>query len=149
MKTFDEGQIYFISPYEVSSQTKKIKPMSADVTYLTTGDSVTLNVSVWAPQELQADSLVLRSGNHVYCRNFRTFFVESDGKQWLHRYSMQFPLASWSAIYSASSPFTLCVYAGEQTITYGYSDKGWPKEQDWMNQILHIIASNKRLYNQK
>lgn len=149
MKAIEEGQIYYISPYEISSQTNKIKPLMADVTYLTYSDSVTMNISVWTPQELLADSLVLRSGKQVYCRNFETFFVERDGKQWIHRYSLQFPLASMNAIYAASTPFSLCVYAKGQTVEYGYTDKAWPKEQDWMNQILHIIATNKRLYKQK
>lgn len=149
MKAIEEGQIYYISPYEISSQTNKIKPLMADVTYLTYSDSVTMNISVWTPQELLADSLVLRSGKQVYCRNFETFFVERDGKQWIHRYSLQFPLASMNAIYAASTPFSLCVYAKGKTVEYGYTDKAWPKEQDWMNQILHIIATNKRLYKQK
>lgn len=149
MKAIEEGQIYYISPYEISSQTNKIKPLMADVTYLTYSDSVTMNISVWTPQELLADSLVLRSGKQVYCRNFETFFVERDGKQWIHRYSLQFPLASMNAIYAASTPFSLCVYAKGQKVEFGYTDKAWPKEQDWMNQILHIIASNKRLYKQK
>ena len=57
MKAIEEGQIYYISPYEISSQTNKIKPLMADVTYLTYSDSVTMNISVWTPQELLADSL--------------------------------------------------------------------------------------------
>lgn len=149
MKAIEDGQIYYIAPYEISSQTNKIKPLMADVTYVTSDDSVTMNISVWTPQELLADSMVLRSGKQVFCRNFETFFVERDGKQWIHRYSLQFPLASLNAIYSASTPFLLSIYSKDQTVEYGYTDKVWPKEQDWMNQILHIIATNKRLYKQK
>ena len=149
MKAIEDGQIFFIAPYEISSQTGKIKPLMADVTYVTTNDSVTMNMSVWTPQELLADSLILRSGKQVYCRDFETFFVERDGKLWIHRYSIRFPLESLNAIYASSAPFTLTVYAQDQTVEYGYTAKAWPKEQDWMNQILHIIASNKRLYKQK
>ncbi len=149
MKTIEDGQIYYVAPYQISSKTKNIKPLMADVTYVTTNDSVTMNFSVWTPQELLADSITLRSGKLVYCRDFETFFVERDAKLWIHRYSMRFPLESLNAIYAASTPFVLSVYAKGQTVEYGYTANMWPKEQDWMNQILHIIASNKRLYKQK
>lgn len=149
MKTIEDGQIYYIAPYQISSKTKNIKPLMADVTYVTTNDSVTMNFSVWTPQELLADSIMLRSGKQVYCRDFETFFVERDAKLWIHRYSMRFPLESLNAIYAASTPFVLSVYAKGQTVEYSYTANMWPKEQDWMNQILHIIATNKRLYKQK
>lgn len=149
MKAIEDGQIYYIVPFEITSQTAKIKPLMADVTYLTMADSVTMNISVWTPEELDADSLVLRSGKQVYCREFETFFVERDGKQWIHRYSLRFPLASLNAIYAASEPFMLSVYAKGKTVEYAYTAKTWPKEQDWMNQVLHIIATNKRLFSPK
>lgn len=149
MKTFDGGQIYFIEPFEVPGVAKQAKPMSADITYLTTSDSVTMNISVWTLQELSADSIVLEGSERMTFTEFQTFFIEREKKWWLHRYSFRYPLSVLNNLYAQSVPFTLSVYSHGQAYEYAYTAKAWPKERDWLTQILHIIATNKRLYQQK
>ena len=58
MKTIENGQLYFVVPYDIPSLTAKTKALSADITYLTTSDSVTMNISVWSANELLTDSIV-------------------------------------------------------------------------------------------
>ena len=146
MKTFDGGQLYFILPYDIPALTVKTKALSADITYLTTSDSLTMNLSVWAADELTTDSIVVEGDVRIAICDFRTFFIEPDGKQFLHRYSLRYPLNILTALYRSASPFTISVYAQGHEIRYAYSSKSWNKEQIWMNKILHIIDSNKRFY---
>ena len=147
MKTIDSGQLYFVVPYDIPSLTAKTKALSADITYLTISDSVTMNLSVWSADELMTDSIVLTGTNQIVIRDFKTFFIEKDKKLWLHRYSLRYPLTSLVNLYANTNPFTIDVCFGSQCITYGYAPKQWKKEQEWMNQILHIIVTNKRIYN--
>lgn len=149
MKTFDNGQLYFIAPYDIPSQLSKTKALSADITYLTISDSITMNISVWTTNELATDSIVLVAQDRFPIYNFQTFFIEMDGKLWMHRYSLRYPLSKLVQLYGSPEPFSLCVYANEKCYPYSWSAKSWKKEQIWMNQILHIIISNKRLYEKE
>ena len=146
MKTLENGQLYFITPFDIPAVTPKTKALSADITYLTSSDSVTTNISVWTTQELHTDSIVFLGEIKIELKDFQTFFIERDGKLWLHRYSLRFPLKDLTIIYSGQSPFLINVYAKGQAIHYSYPSKSWSKEQMWMNQILHIIDTNRRLY---
>ena len=150
MKSFDGGHIYFILPYNIAAETAKTKDLSVDVTYLTTSDSVTINLSVWSEYELNTDSIAfIEDETQIYRSDFRTFFIERDGKHWHHRYSMYAPLERFNRLYKNPNPFTLCIYAPENTLRYTNSVKMWKSEQEWMNQILHIILRNKKIYEQQ
>ena len=147
MRTFENGQLYFILPFDIPVQSTKSKPLSADITYLTASDSVTMKISVLWNEELSADSIVLvGNGKRICAKDFETYFIEPDGKWWLHRYSMSFLFSELTSVYTSSKPFSLSIYAKQHTVRYGYSDKAWLKEQQWMNKILHIIDSNRRFY---
>ena len=149
MKPTDGGQIYFILPYEIPTKHAGMKNLSVDVTHLTQKDSVTMNVSIWSDIELQVDSVVLVGGERLSISKFQTFFIEKDGKWWLHRYSIPLSWDNWNMLYNASEPFLFYVFDTQRTIQYAYSSKQWKAESEWMNQILHIINKNKQFYNPK
>ncbi len=146
MKIMDDGQLYFITPFDIPAQMPKMKAASADITYLTNADSVTMNISVWAKQELLVDSIVIAANGKIVRCEFQVFFIEMERKLWIHRYSLHYPLNDLVAIYKSPVPYTLHIYAKEQDVQYAYSSKLWVKESVWMNRILHIILSNKALY---
>ena len=148
MKPFEGGQIYFILPYSIPSEATSTKDLLADITYLTNSDSVTINLSVWSKNELQADSIVFIGNQRMSLCKFQTFFIEKDEKQWHHRYSMHIPLESLNSLYKNPVPFALCIYAQEGILRYANSVRMWKTEQEWMNQILHIILRNKKIYEQ-
>lgn len=148
MKSHKDGQLYFILPYDIPAEEKNIKNLSADITYLTSSDSVTMNISVWNENELNTDSIVLVGEEYISITDFKTFFIEKDGKLWLHRYSFRISLEDLVALYSNQLSFALDVHSEKQTIRYLYPIKKWKSEQEWMSQILYIIKRNKLIYNQ-
>jgi len=149
MKIFDEGQLYFILPFEIQTQTNKVKPLSVDITYLTTADSITMNMSVLTMKELNTDSVVLEGENKVVIPDFQTFFIEKEGKYWFHRYSIQIPYCQFMQFYSATKPLHIEIHSATQCIQYGYTQTQWNKDRIWMLQIIKIMENNKRLLNNK
>lgn len=146
VKTIDNGQLYFIMPFDIPALAPKTTSLSADITYLTTNDYVTMNVSVWSKDEWVADSIILLEGGNRLDISYQTFFVEMEGKQWLHRYSLRYPLDILIHMYSCSDPYVLCFYTNGRQIQYSFSARSWQKEQKWMNPILHMILRNMKLY---
>ena len=148
MRPLEKGQLYFIVPFDLPAQSAKTKEMSIDITYLTQSDSITMNMSVWSINELMTDSIVYVGEKKFVIRDFQTFFIEKDNKLWLHRYSVRFPLSNLALLYSETKPYKIIFYDRSNQIQYGYSLKQWEKEKNWMNQIIHIIITNKRIYKQ-
>lgn len=145
MRPLDKGHLYFIVPFDIPGHNMRMKEMSADITYLTQNDSVTLNMSIWTATELVTDSIVWDGKKRIVVRDFQTFFIERDNKLWLHRYSIKLHLSDLILLYSAIEPYKIILYDHSASVSYGYSIKQWNKEQQWMNDILHIIISNKKL----
>lgn len=146
MRPFEDGQLYFIVPFEIPAESAKTKEIAVDITYLTQSDSVTMNISVWNAKELMTDSIVFIGQKRITVRDFQTFFIEQDNKLWLHRYSLKIPLSDLAILYSGTTPYKICFYNNAVCLKFGYSDKQWEKERNWMNQIIHTITTNKRLY---
>lgn len=146
MKMLENGQLYFICPYVIPALNAKTKDVSTDITYLTYSDSITMNMTIWNDTELQTDSIVLIGRSRISISDFQTFYIEKDKKLWAHRYSLHYRFTELAELYRAPFPFVLCIYAQGTEIRYSYSPKAWEKESVWMNQILHIISTNKRLY---
>ena len=149
MKMADGWQLYYICEQEIPALERKIKPMTADFTYPTYSDSITMNISVFASDILATDSIVLAGKNRKVIRDFKTFFIEKENKLWTHRYNMRFPFENAVQLYNDPSPYTLTVYAQGKVISYSFSPKAWQKEKDVMQQIFRIIYTNKRLYQTK
>lgn len=103
-------------------------------------------MTIWNETELQTDSIVLIGRSRISISDFQTFYIEKDKKLWAHRYSLHYRFTELTELYRAPSPFVFCIYAQGTEIRYSYSPKAWEKESVWMNQILHIISTNKRLY---
>ena len=150
MRPVEGGQLYFIVPYRVPAVLVKgtpvPKPMEIDVTYLTMADTMTVNISVWDKTELHADSIALIGASPYIMRTFQTFFIEREKQYMLHRYSLRCTWEEWNTLYESENPFTVVMYAPEKEIRYAFPSKRWKKEQAWMKEILHLIATNKQLY---
>ena len=119
--------------------------MSVDITCLTQYDSVTVNMSVWSADELITDSIVFTGEKRITIHDFETFFIEKDKKLWLHRYSVKLSFSDLTILYSSTRPYNIFFYDKSISVKYGYPIKQWEKEKNWMDQVIHIITTNKRL----
>lgn len=147
MRPYENGQLYFILPFEIPSQSPKEKALEADITYPTASDSVTMNMSVKSMIELSVDSFVFEGNHRVVIRDYEPFFVEPEGKLWLHRFSLRFPLNDLMQLFRGGAPLKIVVCTQKDKIEYGWTEKEWKKEQEWMNKILHIIDNNRKILN--
>lgn len=145
MKPAEKGQLYFIVPFNIPSTAKKTKPVDVDITYLTSNDSVIMNLSVWCSEQLLADSIVLHDDIVLPIYKFQTFFIELDGKMWHHRYSLRYPYDALKSLYNSKTPICISVYAKTNVLHYTYSTNNWTEESGWMMRLLQMIDVNKSL----
>ncbi|GEM_PF-1970656 len=145
MQQREGAQLFFIVPFEIPCCDKSSKPLSADITYLTSEDSVALKISLLIPQQLFIDSMVIISGDERQAIAFQTYFIEPEGKLFLHRHCLNFPFNYLKRIYFADSAFKLVIYSRDKEYCYAVKDKKWKEEKEWMCQLIRLIENNKRL----
>ena len=148
-RILEDGILFFIKPFELPNAGKG-KTAELDLTYLNTEDSVTANISVYAPDILKTDSICLDGeGKRMCISGFKTFYIDKKGKNYIHRYSCTLPFSYWKELQKNESPYTINIYSGKDRIQYGYTTKAWNKERKWMLQIIYLIERNGaiRTYN--
>lgn len=144
VRPVQEGLLYFIKPYELPSQQRKIEAASMDITYLVTWDTVTLNMSIILPEVIGADSIVFTSDQSMTFAQFETFFIDANKKnQFVHRYSCKVPYRYIQGLYNNEKPYRMTIYSKGQSFVYGFSPKSWDKERKMMSQIFTLIDRNK------
>ena len=141
VKTISEGQLYFIRPYKVTSS-QKLPAAECDITYLLGNDSLTFNFSIYLPEAITADSIVIGKGRHAVT-DFETFYINHKNKKYVHRYSCRLSYQDFCSLYKDASPFCLSVHENSRHYNYSYKANSWKKEGMWMRQILFIIERNR------
>lgn len=145
VRPVQDGLLYFIKPYEIPSQERKIDAASMDITYLVTWDSVTLNMSIYLPEVIGADSIVFTSEQSMTLTKFETFFIDSEKKKFVHRYSCRIPYTYIRSLYNNEKPYRMTIYSKGQSFAYGFPAKSWDKERKTMGQLFMLIDRNKLL----
>ncbi len=145
MRPRENDLLFFILPIEIESTTRSVENAEFDITYITSVTDATVNMSIYANNALQADSIVLL-GNNVRCSNktFETFFIEKDGKKWAHRYSCKVPFATLQHLYASPTAWQLEIYAKGQKLYYRQSERTWGSEKKRMAELLKMIQINKK-----
>lgn len=141
----EREQLYFIVPYEIHSCAKSLKPLEADITYITSSDSVSMKTSVRYPEQMYIDSVVFVSGETRNSLKFQTCFIDSEGKFFHHRIFIDMQYQYLKSIYSADKAFEIIIYSSDRQLCYSVPAKKWESEKGWMCQILRLIDNNKRL----
>ena len=137
------GMLFFIKPFELPNEGQG-KPAELDITLLIERDSITLNISVLTSNILQVDSIGLYNDrNNINISDFETFFIDKEGKNYIHRYSCKLPFAYWKRLYTNDISYHLTIFAKETKLLYGYSTKEWKKERNQMRQIIQLIERNR------
>lgn len=142
-RSYTDGMLYFIEPFQLPSISKK-EPIFLDVTYLTSQDSITLNMSVYYNEILQIDSICFVYDDTLKISKLLTFFIEKEKNKFVHRHSCRIPYFALLKMYqNEKQPFTMELFTDKGVFLYSYGKK-WEKERSWMIQIFQLISKNRR-----
>ncbi len=143
--------LYFIKPIELSNAERGKEYAEFDITYITSLDSATVNMSIYTPSMLETDSIVLHGANiYESIPKFEIFFVEPEKKLgWVHRYSCLIPFITLQKLYTSETPWELRIYSKGSKLTFQQTMREWEDEADRMNKIINVIRVNKLNYEEK
>lgn len=133
--------LYFILPNEIESVDKN-KSLKFDITYATSEQDVTINMSIFTKQELIIDSIGLASNKNLLIKDFKIFYIEKEGNWWCHRISCRVPFDYLKQMYLSTNSYKIEIYDKQKVLTYTFSGKTWKNEQLWMNKLLALITQN-------
>lgn len=143
VKTLQSGLLFFIEPFEIPACSKGDAGLF-DITYIIQQDTAIINMSLFLPQMISADSIVFTGLEHMSICAFETFYIDTYKGKFKHRYSCKVPYSMLCRLYRSDQPYMVSIYEKTRVFHYGYKTKDWPKERNWMNQILLIIDKNKK-----
>lgn len=139
----ENDKLFFVLPIEISEVSKKGKNATFDITHLTSSPTSTVNLSIYAQQHLDADSIVFsNSKEKIAVTDFKTFFIERDKQVWKHRYSCSVPFAKFYNLYKDSKPWKMTVYYAGGQLVYQQTSSVWERERVRMSEILYMIQLN-------
>lgn len=133
--------LYFILPNEIESLDKN-KSLKFDITYVTSEQDVTINMSIFTKQELVINSIGFASDKNLLIKDFKTFYVEKEDNWWCHRISCRVPFDYLKQMYLSANSYKIEIYDNQKVLTYTFSGKTWKNEQLWMNKLLALITQN-------
>lgn len=141
MRLRSNDQLYFILPNDIESLDKN-KNLNFDITYATSEQDVTINMSIFTKQGLTIDSIAFVSTKDVVIKDFKTFYIEKDNAWWCHRISCKLPFEYLKQMYLSSESYKIVVYDDLKVLTYAFPVKKWKSEHSWMNRLLLLITQN-------
>ncbi len=138
--------LYFILPIEITSTERNTEAATFDITYITSKENATVNMTIYSDESLQTDSIVfLGNGVRHVSKQFETFYIEKEKKKgWAHRYSCKVPLIDIQRLYASPMAWQLQVHAKGKIFTYVQSERVWKDEQKRMKEILTMIQINQK-----
>ncbi len=151
MRTRTHDRLFFILPIEITNIERNIEPAKFDVTYVTTEEDATINITIYTDKAVKTDSIIFQgSGVHYISKQFETFYIEREkNKGWAHRYSCRIPFVDILHLYESPMAWKLCVYAKGQVFEYSQEKRMWKKEQKRMKEILATVQLNQEVLVQE
>lgn len=143
MQPREHDKLFFILPIEMSEVSKKERNAEFDITHITSAPTSTVNISIYAKQNLHADSIVFSNRERrIAVADFKTFFIEKEKQIWKHRYSCAVSFADLCGLYKEASPWELTVYHQSGRLVYRQSPSVWERARARMTEILYLIQLN-------
>lgn len=143
MRPRTDDLLYFILPFDMPCVVKG-KAANLDLTYITSETRVRVNMSLWTPDPLSVDSVVVVSGSSCRVDSLTSLFVEKAKKAWWHRLSFYIDFDTLTRLYEPPEPYRLCVHAGGTVQPYAFPVGKWPAERRQMSELLRMIEYNRR-----
>lgn len=143
MRPRTDDLLYFILPFDMPCVVKG-KAANLDLTYITSETRVRVNMSLWTPEPLSVDSVVVVSGSSCRVDSLTSLFVEKSKKTWWHRLSFYVAFDALARLYEAPESYRLCVHAGGTVLPYAFPVGKWPAERRQMSELLRMIEYNRK-----
>ncbi len=143
-RTEAEGTIYFLYPREIFRGESDGKMMTHDLTVRPACDSTVMNFTYRMATPTPIDSVVVTSsGGLKVGRKAKRLFLEPDGKEWVHRYSLEGHYGEFKRFYSVEHPVRVELYTKDgKSFRYVADQKAWKKYAPIGGAIFSVIELN-------
>lgn len=137
-----DGTTYFILPQKMSrtANSTATRDMEFDLTKVSTIDSIAFTTSVFTPEPLSVDSiLIVRSDGTRLAAKAETIFVDFKKKAYKTRLRFSIPYPEFKALYAQPTPYTVEMPKGA---AFAVQPKKWQKHADVIRRLTTIFDLN-------
>ena len=139
-----EGNVYFIHPNKGFKSPEIKDQLEYDITYVTSGDSVTFNFTFYNDQASPVDSIGIISENQPAFFPAGMIYLDAHKKDnWKHRVTSRIPYDYIVTLYNQSYPYQIEVFSKGNKFTFEMKEKEWEKQSKVIKKIFDVIDLNK------
>jgi hypothetical protein len=138
----EKGTLYFFYAQKMpkNKDSKALKPLSFDVTYLSGSDTVSIKATVLSLNAYNQPSVTIIKADGQKVENAtEVIFRDLKKKGYINRIEIKMPRSEYRELYNADKPFTIIF--GEQNC-FKFADSQWQKHREAVNKVWSIIDLN-------
>ncbi|MBK8586980.1 MAG: hypothetical protein IPN88_16825 [Bacteroidetes bacterium] len=133
------GTLYFI--FEQNDFSCNSSDFKYDLTYLSSGDSITMNFSIFDQSNIEIDSIRLVKDTCNLSAKADRIFIEPKKNKWHGRFTTKFLFADLEKFYGEGIPEIILMQKRRNGFTI--SKGAWKKQAELVNKIFMVIKYNK------
>ena len=138
----EKGTLYFFFEQKMSKDknSKAIKPLLFDVTYLSGSDTISIKTTVLSTNAYkhQFVNIIKADGQKTEATTV-VIFRDIMKKGYINRIEIRMPRSEYRQLYNTDKPFTIDF--GEQN-SFKFSDSQWQKHREAVNKVWEVIDLN-------
>ncbi len=134
------GTLYFI--FKLKEFRSNSSDFKYDLTYLSTGDSVTLNFSIFDESNVEIDSIRLVKNSFDKTAKSERIFIEPKKGSWHGRFTTKFLFTDLEKFYGDELP-KIILYAKKGPMEFTINKGAWKDQSELVNKIFMVIKYNK------
>jgi hypothetical protein len=140
----DSTILYFIYGFGDWKNKASHATLTYDLTYETSGDSLTFNFTYADRNSIEIDSLAIRSGDHMISAKTGRLFVDIKKNKFQYRYTTRFPFKEFKTVFiDHPSPVEMVLTTHrQQPVIMTIDNSQWEKQRDIIRKVLTLIEMN-------
>jgi hypothetical protein len=135
-----DGTLYFI--FEHEGFNNKVADLKYDLTYLTSGDSITMNFSVLSKDVIEVDSIQLLNDSTSLKIPANRIFIQPAKNKWHSRYGTKFLFKDAVTFFSKENPKIILVTKNKSS-ELSINPGKWKKQSEIIQKIFDLINYNR------
>lgn len=138
----EKGTLYFFHEQKMQKDrdSKAIKPLRFDVTYLSGSDTVSIKTTVISLKAYkQPTATIIKADGQKAAFATEVIFRDVTKKGYINRIEVKIPRSEYRNLYSTDKPFTIDF---DDQNTFKFSDGQWQKHREAVNKIWEVIDLN-------